>query len=136
MYVLQGILKKQTGTSDHDFELMTEFKNTVFNSIDNEFAQFAKNLQEQYGAPNPSSENLVAPDPRPIQLLPYQTLGKSTNMNNSRTTSSRDIKTARSPRRYNRMSTSNSLRSQDDPVQTALERRNRAFDISQPLSSH
>ncbi|KAK8882202.1 hypothetical protein M9Y10_044843 [Tritrichomonas musculus] len=132
----KNLLKKQTGTSDHDFELMTEFKNTVFNSIDNEFAQFAKNLQEQYGAPNPSSENLVAPDPRPIQLLPYQTLGKSTNMNNSRTTSSRDIKTARSPRRYNRMSTSNSLRSQDDPVQTALERRNRAFDISQPLSSH
>ena len=129
----KNLLKKQTGTSDHDFQLMTEFINTVFNSIDNEFMQFAKNLQEQYGAPNPSSgDTLIAPDPRPLQQLPYQTLGKSGSI----TGRSRDAKTARAPRRYNRMSTTNSFRSIDDPVNSALERRNRAFDISQPLSSH
>lgn len=129
----KNLLKKQTGTSDHDFQLMTEFKETVFSSIDNEFMQFAKNLQEQYGAPNPCyGESLDTPDPRPLQQLPYQTLGKSGSITNN----SRDVKTARAPRRYNRMSTTNSFRSHDDPVNSALERRNRAFDISQPLSSH
>lgn len=122
------LLKKQTGIVNYDFGFLTEFKETVFRLVDSEFENFARSLQEQYNSPTPcSGPTLEAPEPRPLQTLPYQTL--------KRTQTSRGLKSSRAPRRYDR-TMNNSIRMDDDLVQNALTRRNRAFDISQPLSAH
>ena len=113
------LLMKRTGRTDYDFQLMTEFKDTVFKSIDNEFQQFAKSLQSHYQAPKLSENDpKEKAEPRPINTEPYRTRGS----------------TSRAPRRYPKVNNKDFLNEDEQRIQTTLNRRNRAFDMSVPLS--
>ncbi|OHT03005.1 hypothetical protein TRFO_29710 [Tritrichomonas foetus] len=115
-------LQKATGKKDYDFGLLTEFKDTVFNSIDNEFREFAVNLQKNYNAAKRSTnEAKEVAEPRPINTAPYTT---------------RAAKVAtRAPRRRATQRSYNERNNEDDErFMNTFRRRNRAFDISLPLS--